>query len=321
MTLFEQLKMIPKVDMHINLTSSISTNLAFDLSDEASILDVTLDMREKNIFEYENALKRPIEILRTQKNVILAINDLIDRLEEENVLYGELFLDLPLYNKRLDEEKLLKVILEVIKDRKYALQIVLVLDTEREKDVNLKTLKLLEEYYGHGVNGVYVRKDKMANLQDYMYLFDRLNRGEYPYILNMDSKITSSEYEIYMNAKRIIYSLPFIDDSFINVARNNNIMLEFPITRLRESNVINDLKNYFLYDLIKENYPLTITSVDMTTLGTDILNEWCLMFNNYPLVLHDMIKIINNNLVMANINSVIKNTLIEEFKAKSNEVL
>ena len=29
---FEQIKAIPKVDMHINLTSSISTDLAFDLS-------------------------------------------------------------------------------------------------------------------------------------------------------------------------------------------------------------------------------------------------------------------------------------------------
>ncbi len=321
MNLFEQLKSIPKVDMHINLTSSISTDLAFDLSDDTSILDVTLEMREKNILEYESALKLPIDILRTQKNTILAINDLIDRLESNNVIYGELFLDLPLYNRRINEEKLLKLVLDVIEERKFNLQVVLVLSTEREKEDNIKTIELLEKYYGHGVNGVYIKKGKMTNLSDYMYLFDRLNRGGFSYILNINSKLTSFEYEIYMKAKRIIYSLPLMDEAFLLEVRKNNIMLEFSITRLRESNIINDVKNYFIYDLIKENCPLTIASVDMTTLNTDILNEWCLMFNNYPLVLHDLVKIINNNLVMANIDNEKKDKLIIEFKEKSNIVL
>lgn len=321
MTLFEQIKSIPKVDMHINLTSSISTDLAFDLSDDTSILDVTLKMREKNVLEYENALELPISILRNQKNTILAINDLIDKLINDNVIYGELFLDLPLYNKKIDEEKLLTLILDIVNERKYNLQVVLVVSTEREKEDNLKTMALYEKYYEHGVNGLYVKKDKMANLSDYMYLFDRLMRNNLPYILNMNSKLTSTEYEIYMNAKRIIYSLPFIDERLVSEIRKNNIMLEFSITRLRENNIINDIKDYFIYDLIKENCPLTIASVDMTTLNTDILNEWCLIFNNYPLVLHDLVKVINNNLIMANISNEKKNKLIEEFKDKSNIVL
>ena len=73
MMLFEQLKNIPKVDMHINLTSSISTDLAFDLSNELSLLDVVDEMQEKNVLEYENALKLPIKILNNKKNITLAI--------------------------------------------------------------------------------------------------------------------------------------------------------------------------------------------------------------------------------------------------------
>ena len=109
MTLFEQIKQVPKVDMHINLTSSISTDLAFDLT-EGSILDIEEDMREKNILEYVDALKLPVKILKKSQNVILAVEDLIDRLEKNNVIYSELFLDLPLYNERISEEKILEVI-------------------------------------------------------------------------------------------------------------------------------------------------------------------------------------------------------------------
>ena len=69
MTLFEQIKTIPKVDMHINLTSSISTDLAFDLSD-ANMAEIISKMQERNPLEYESALKLPIKILKTDKNII-----------------------------------------------------------------------------------------------------------------------------------------------------------------------------------------------------------------------------------------------------------
>lgn len=321
MTLFEQIKSIPKVDMHINLTSSISTDLAFDLSDDANMADIISKMQEKNPLEYVNALKLPIKILKTNKNIILAVNDLIDKLINNNVIYGELFLDLPLYNHHLDEEKLLDLVLSVIRDREVNLQVVLVLSSSKEKEENLHTLEIFEKYYGQGVNGIYFHKDKMDNLADYMYLFDRLIKNDYPYILNMNSKITSQDREIYLNATRIIYALSTLDENLINDIQNNDIMLEFALTRFHESNIISDFKEYFIYNLIRDNTKITLVSMDMTTINTDIINEWCIMFNNYPLVLHDLIKIINYNLLRANISSELKDQLILEFKEKSNLIL
>ncbi len=98
MNLFEQLKLLPKVDMHINLVSSISTSLASYLRNEKDILDMEEMMLEKNYKDYENSLKVPIEILSNPKNIALAVDDLIDNLEKNNCLYSELFLDLFIYN-------------------------------------------------------------------------------------------------------------------------------------------------------------------------------------------------------------------------------
>jgi adenosine deaminase len=321
MTLFEQIKMIPKVDMHINLTSSISTDLAFDLSDEENMAEIIAKMQEKNPMEYVNALKLPVKILKTNKNIILAVNDLIDKLISNNIIYGELFLDLPLYNHRIDVEKLLDLVLSVIEERNINLQIVLVASSKLEKEENLYILELFEKYYGKGVNGIYFSKDKMDNLVDYMYLFDRLKANNYPYILNMNTKINSTDHDIYLNAKRIIYALDTRDDGIIEELMENDIMLEFALTRFYENNLFSDYKDYFIYDLMKDNVKLTITSMDMTTLNTDIINEWCLLFNNYPLVLHDMIKMINYNLTKANISDETKDRLINEFRDKSNLIL
>lgn len=319
MTLFEQLKNIPKIDLHINLTGSISTDLAFSVINESSIQELEDKMIQKNIKDYLDSLQVPIEILRTKKNVVLAIDDLIDRLEKNNVIYGELFLDLPLYNKRINQENLLQIILEVIKKRNFNLQVVLCLSSNNTKEENIETMNLLEKYYGKGVNGVYFSQSRMTNLSDYYYIFDRL-KNNYPYILNA-SKITNQDREIYCNAKRVIYSLNYVDEELMMMFKNYDIMLEFPISSLIESNVIKDLKEYFIYDLIKDNYLISITSRDMTTLNTDILNEYCLLFNNCPITLHDLIKMTVNNLMNINLDNKIKNELIDKFKEKSNLVL
>ena len=321
MSLFEQIKAMPKVDMHINLTSSISTDLAFDLSNDENMVEIITKMQEKNALEYVNALKLPVKILKTNKNIILAVNDLIDKLISNNCFYGELFLDLPLYNHRLDIEKLLDLVLSVINDREIELQVVLVASSKLLKDENLHILEVFEKYYGYGVNGIYFIKNKMDNLADYMYLFDRLIKNNYPYILNMNSKVTNSDYDIYMHAKRVIYSLESRDDGIINELMENGVMLEFSLTRFYENNLFSDYKEYFIYDLIKDNIKVTITSCDMTTLNTDIINEWCLLFNNYPLVLHDMIKITNYNLTKINVSEETREKLINEFKDKSNLIL
>ena len=321
MTLFEQIREIPKVDMHINLTSSISTNLAFDLNSDSNIIDVIEKMQEKNFMDYENSLKLPIKILRSGKNLKLAINDLIDRLIKNNIIYAELFLDLPLYNKKIDEEKVLLNILDVIKERKYNLQVVLVLSSEKTKNENLDTLALFEKYYNDGVNGIYFNKNKMVNLTDFMYLFDRLVKNNYPYIVPINSKALSSEMDIYMHAKRIIYALNYLDDNFLMEVRKNNILLEFSLSRFIERNIINDIKEYFLYDYLKENGNFTITSCDMTTLNIDIINEWCLLFNNYPLVIHDLIKVTNNSIISANIPNNLKEELINKLKEESDRIL
>ncbi len=321
MNLFEQVKLMPKVDMHINLVSSISTSLASYLKKEPDILDMENMMQEKNFKDYENSLKIPIEILSNPNNISLAVNDLIDNLEKNNCIYSELFLDLFIYNKSLDKEMVLSTVLNAINSRNYPMQVVLVMDFSDSKEDNMHILDIFFKYFKRGVNGIYFHKSKMTNLNDYSYIFDRLIKNNAPYIINMNSKETSQDEEIYLNANRIIYALPTYDEIFFNKLRKNNVVLEFSLTRFKENKIYDELKNYFLYDIIKENMPLTITSCDMTTMKTDILNEWCILFNNYPLVLHDMYKITNNSLIKANIDDSEKDKLIEELRNKSNLVL
>lgn len=318
--MFEQLKLLPKVDLHINLTSSISTNLVFDLTNETSIIDLEDKMFQHNPKEYRESLKVPIRVLKTKKNIVLAINDLIDRLEKNNVIYSELFLDLPLY-KNVDVDKLVSYVLDVINERQANINLVLCLSDIFSKEENLEVINVFEKYYNQGVNGLFFDKSNMTNISDYSYIFDRLKKNDYPYILNLNSQITNQDYDIYTHAKRVIYSLPDRDDIILEELKNNNVMLEFPLSSLWEANILSDIGDTCFYDLYLDNYDVCLTSRDMTSLNTDILNEYCLLFNNYDIKLLDLIKINIRDLETANIDNEKKEKLIEKLRTESNELL
>ena len=318
--MFEQLKLLPKVDLHINLTSSISTNLVFDLTNETSIIDLEEKMFQHNPKEYRESLKVPIRVLKTKKNIILAINDLIDRLEQNNVIYSELFLDLPLY-KNVDVERLINYVLDVIKEREANINLVLCLSDIFSKEENLEVINIFEKYYNQGVNGLFFDKSNMTNISDYSYIFDRLKKNNYPYILNLNIPITNQDYDIYINAKRVIYSLPNKDDLILDELKKNNVLLEFPLSSLWEANIISEISNTCFYDLYLDNYNVCLTSRDMTSLNTDILNEYCLLFNNTDIKLLDIVKINIKDLEISTIDDDTKAKLIEKLRTESNELL
>ena len=59
----------------------------------------------------------------------------------------------------------------------------------------------------------------------------------------------------------------------------------------------------------------------MTSLNTDILNEYCLLFNNFDIKLLDIVKINLKNLEESVIDSETKDKLIEKLRTESNELL
>lgn len=58
----------------------------------------------------------------------------------------------------------------------------------------------------------------------------------------------------------------------------------------------------------------------MTLLDTDLLNEYCKLFNVFPFNLHDLVTITLNVLSKLNVKDDIKNNLMNEFREKANEL-
>lgn len=325
MTLFESLKLFPKVDLHIDFLGSISKDTVYELTknknnDTLESINNLFDF--DSLTEYNNSKQLAIRLLNNYENIAFALNKLIKKLEQDNLYYGEIFINLDLFLKKLDKEKIITVLLEEIKKTSIKLNLVLEIDSNLEKEELYNNLSIVYKYYNHGINGVYFKKSKLDNLETYKSIFDKFTKDNIDYILLLDTKLTKGDKEIYYNAKRIIYNVfEKPDDVFLDIIRENNIILEFPITYQSYFNIYDELKNHFIYELYKENILISFTTMDMSTLDTDLLNEYCKIFNVFPFSLRDLVVINLNVLSNVNISFDIKNSLIEDYREKANELL
>lgn len=323
MTLFEQLKLFPKIDLHVDFLGSITKETILKLTNNTlTYQEVEEVLVLSSVKDYDNARKIVANVLNSLENIEMATIDLIEKLKKGNLLYVEIFLNLNLFSKTLNKKEVLKTILKVFEKSDVKASIVLEIESRITKDEMYENLNLLYEFYKKGITSVYFKKDKQENFDSYQALYDKFIKDDIDYIVLLDSKITNQNKEIYYNAKRIIYNVMDLpSDNFLNLIRDNEIILEFPITYQNYFNLFDDLSNHFIYDLYKENVLITFTTIAMTSLDTDILNEYCKLFNVFPFSLHDLVVITLNNLNKLNIKDGLKNHLIDDFKDKANELL
>ena len=323
MTLFEGLKLFPKVDLHIDFFGSIEKTTIYELTkNEISQEEIEDVVEFDSLKNYDNYKKLVSKNLNSLEKIEIATKDLISKLKSDNLIYGEIFLNLDLFIKNLNKQDIIKTILKVIKKSDLKLNLILEIDSSIDKESMYNNLNILYEYYKKGITGVYFKKTKQENLDSYKALFDKFIKDDIDYIVLLDSKLTNQNKEIYYNAKRIIYNIFEIpNESFLNLIRENEIILEFPSTSQNYFNLYDDLSNHFVYDLYKENIKIAFTTIDMTILDTDLLNEYCKLFNVFPFNLHDLTIITLNILNKLNIKDDIKNNLIDDFKELANELL
>ena len=323
MTLFENLKEIPKVDMHIDFLGSIPIETIQKLTKDNTSREELEDIVDfESLKDYNNIKKLTRSLLNSFNNIEIALTDLINKLKSDNLLYGELFINLNSFLGNIGKEKIVETIINIINKENINLNIILEIGSNISKEEMYNTLNILYKYYNKGINGVFFKKDKLENFETYKALFDKFYKDDIKYYLILDSKITSQNKDIFEHASRIIYNdMTEPDDTFLDMVKKNKILLEFPITYQSYFHIYDSLENHFVYNLFKENVLLCFTTIDMTSLDTNLLNEYCKLFNGFPFNLHDLVMITLNVLNCINVSNEMKNMLIDEFKEKANDLL
>ena len=105
MTLFESLKMFPKINLHIDYFGSITKDTIYELTktiNNQSDVDEILEF--DSLTDYDNTKELVKKLLNSYQNIELATSNLLEKLKNSNLLYGEIFINLDDFLGNLDKE-------------------------------------------------------------------------------------------------------------------------------------------------------------------------------------------------------------------------
>ena len=94
MTLFESLKMFPKIDLHIDYFGSIQKTTVENLTHDFLSEEIEDTIDYNSLKDYSDYKKIVTKVLTSLKNIEIATSDLIEKLKKDNIIYAEIFLNL-----------------------------------------------------------------------------------------------------------------------------------------------------------------------------------------------------------------------------------
>ena len=111
MTLFESLKMFPKIDLHIDYFGSIPKTTIENLTNDFLSEEIEDTIDYNSLKDYSDYKKIVTKVLTSLKNIEIATSDLIEKLKKDNIIYAEIFLNLDLFTKKLKKRDIILTIL------------------------------------------------------------------------------------------------------------------------------------------------------------------------------------------------------------------
>ena len=117
---------IKKVELHLHLDGSIMLDTAKRLSKLDNVEDQMIGSNASNLKEYLTKFDLPISLMQTKENIKLISQDLIKKLESDNVIYAEIrFCPLFHIKEGLSLDGVIESILEGLKSEKVKTNLIL----------------------------------------------------------------------------------------------------------------------------------------------------------------------------------------------------
>ncbi len=300
MTLFEQLKLLPKIELHVHLDGSVRKEAALSLTNGKYNIQELEDMMVLNsktadLSDYLTMFDFPISLMQDESSLELIATEFAKDLKEDNVIYAEVrFAPMCHTKKGLSQLKVVESVIRGIKKVK-GININLILCCKRNasQDDNLKTVEVAKKLFHKKVVAVDLAGDEIKYpTEDFKYIFDVLKENDIPYTIHAGEvdNLESLESAIMMSPKRIGHGvICYKSQKLMNLIKNNDITLEICPTTNIQTNIFESILEHPIYHLYKEGIKVTVNTDNRTISDTNLLNEYCKLVNNFPFTIHDII--------------------------------
>lgn len=321
--MFEKIKEIPKVELHLHLDGSISKEIASKLSGlSESVVMTKMIAPDKceNLSEYLTKFDFPISLMQTKENLYEIASDLVNQLVNDSVIYAEIRFA-PIFHTKegLTLEEIVESVLSGLKtNNNVKTNLILCMMRGMSKEDNLKTIEVAEKYLNKGVCAIDLAgaEDKYP-LSDYLDLFAIASSKNIPFTIHAGENGPASEVKkaIAIGAKRIGHGIHAIEDKdVLNLIKEKDILLEICPTSNVQTNAINMYSDHPINELYQNEIPICVNTDNRTVSNISLSEEYLKLSNTFNFILNDFQKMNENSLKHAFLNEDIKNELIKILK-------
>lgn len=294
--MIEEIKNLPKVELHIHLDGSVSLDLASQLSG-LSYEEVKDKMMAKekcnNLSEYLTKFDFPISLMQTKQNLTLISQNLVDYLVSEKVVYAEIRFA-PMFHTQegLTYEEVVESVLEGLNaNPNIKTNLILCMMRGMEKEANLKTIETASKYLGKGVCAIDLAgaEDKYP-LADYLDLFEIAQKKKIPFTIHAGENGSAEEVKtaIDLGTSRIGHGIHSIENKeVLKLLKSKNILLEICPTSNVQTNAVFSYQDHPIKKLYQLGIKVNINTDNTTVSNITLCQEYLKLWNQFHFNLSD----------------------------------
>ncbi len=325
--MLDEIKKLPKVELHLHLDGSVSKELASKLSglsEDEVLSKMAAPSKCENLSEYLTRFDLPISLMQTKENLYLIAKDLVDRLEKESIIYAEIRFAPMFHTKEgLSYSEIIESVLEGLKTNSNVnTNLILCMMRGMSIEDNLKTLDCAYEYLNKGVCGVDLAgsEDKYP-LELYTELFKAAKKRNIPFTIHAGENGPASEIKkaIELGAKRIGHGTSAIgSEEVLDLIRKNEILLEICPTSNVQTNAVSTYDKHPIYEFYKKRILFNINTDNTTVSNITLNDEYLKLYNTFNFETHDYIKMNEDAVKHSFASDNLKEKLLDVLKEYNN---
>lgn len=320
--MIDEIKNIPKVELHLHLDGSLSVGLASRLSN-LSFKEVFDNMIAPSkccdLSEYLTKFDFPISLMQTKENLELIAKDLVNRLVSQNVIYAEIRFAPMFHTQRgLSYDEIINAVLKGINSNsKIKTNLILCLMRGKSTFDNMKTLDAAYKYLNKGVCAIDLAGDEgNYPLEDYYKYFELAKKRNIPFTIHAgEVKEEEIRKAINLNPKRIGHGITVINDNDLcNLIKAKDILLEVCPTSNIQTDVVEKYNEHPIKKLYENDILININTDNSSISNVTLTEEYIKLYETFAFTIDDYLQMNINAINHAFLSEEEKNDLLNKLK-------
>lgn len=318
----EELKKMPKVELHCHLDGSLSKaliekRLARKVEEEA--LYVSDDC--SSLAEYLEKFDLPLQCLQDEDGLEEAGYDVLKTMSEENVIYAEIrFAPLLSVSEHMNTEQVIGALLRGLEKGKQDFgveyNVIVCAMRHHSMEQNYQMVKSACKFLGKGVCAADLAgAEAQYPMSEFMELFRQVRKLGMPFTIHAGECGNSKNIadSLQAGAARIGHGIAMQDDASLQeIVKKSHIGVEMcPISNL-QTKAVKSVKEYPLRQFLKKGLLVTINTDNRTVSHTSLTKELDFVQRTYKIRDDEIRRMMRNAVEVAFTNEQTKEALLEK---------